>query len=144
MSHPLGVQRHRWEIPADGQPGIYRLVYYGDRKLIWGGTASFNGTSSPFLVTAGRSKGDLITTTNNLNGVSGNGSDVESVAESDTIDMGTSLSDGEGTWRMQESQLAEQPWQQLAQYVSEEVSDTFNKILLGVEVWVKGWFMWKL
>lgn len=40
----------KWEIPADAQPGTYRIVYHGDSKRVNGTITSFSGTSKSFTV----------------------------------------------------------------------------------------------
>eukprot|EP00300_Choanocystis_sp_HF-7_P030377 c39201_g1_i1.p1 GENE.c39201_g1_i1~~c39201_g1_i1.p1 ORF type:complete len:735 (+),score=163.83 c39201_g1_i1:35-2239(+) len=41
-----------WDIPADAQPGTYRIRHLGDAKHIIGGIKPFQGTSASFTVTA--------------------------------------------------------------------------------------------
>ncbi|GAB4823044.1 hypothetical protein N2152v2_010090 [Parachlorella kessleri] len=39
-----------WEIPADVEPGTYRIRHFGDHKHFWGNPEPYQGTSSTFEV----------------------------------------------------------------------------------------------
>lgn len=46
--HPLSSEstaKVSWRVPAEAQPGTYRLRHFGDAKGILGGTSPFSGVS---------------------------------------------------------------------------------------------------
>ena len=43
-----------WDIPANQEPGTYRLVHYGDAKMADGSVTSYTGVSSSFDVISAR------------------------------------------------------------------------------------------
>ncbi len=39
-----------WDVPADVEPGTYRIRYHGDAKPLVGAVRSFTGTTRAFTV----------------------------------------------------------------------------------------------
>lgn len=54
MLSPTSQATITWDIEEDTPPGTYRIQHFGDYKSVFGGTASFSGTSSTFDVEGGR------------------------------------------------------------------------------------------
>uniref|UniRef100_A0A7S0RPR3 Neutral ceramidase n=1 Tax=Chlamydomonas leiostraca TaxID=1034604 RepID=A0A7S0RPR3_9CHLO len=148
---PLSSATVRWDIPADTQPGNYRLVHYGDRKLVTGGTAPFNGTSSPFQVVAPDSP--YRSQPGSSSGSSQAGSSGSS-ASSGTMGAGASSGSGQGTevsqdadglWRQYDAAGKAHPWHRFAQRVSQGMRSGlsgFDRVVQKVKGWIDDLFRW--